>query len=237
MQHYGGDVFRDVRDVADDRFNDLPAPVPSAPRSSYGGGARSAAPTFCMSSFNNSAGACFASGLVRMAEGMKQIYEVAAGDFVMGENGPVRVECVVETRFALGQSVNLVDLGDGVLSTPWHPVRTLGGWAFPVDLQPMGFRQVPAVYSLLLAEGGVFTIGGWETVALGHGLEEGKAAHPFFGSRSRVEACLSLLPGRAAGHVVLTGYDCLDRSAAGLVCGLRVAQATEVAPQPQPLLA
>jgi hypothetical protein len=39
MQHYGGELFRDVRDAADDRFNELPAPTPSIPqgRPSWGG--------------------------------------------------------------------------------------------------------------------------------------------------------------------------------------------------------
>lgn len=234
MQHYGGAVFRDVRDVADDRFNELPAPKPSnVSRYGSSGGAPAAYSNFSMSNFNNSAGACFASGLVRLANGTKQVSEVVAGDIVWGDRGPVRVECVVETRFAPGQPVDLVDLGDGVLATPWHPVRSAGCWAFPVDLAPKAARHVPAVYSLLLAEGGVFTIGGWETVALGHGIEEEKAAHPFFGSRTTVEACLSLLPGRAAGQVVLTGYDCLDRNDEGLVCGLRVANtdSEDFAPQ------
>jgi hypothetical protein len=224
MQHYGGDVFREVRDTADDRFNELPAPVPSSPAydsHSYGG--RSAMSNFSMSNFNNAAGACFATGLVRMADGTKEISEVAAGDLVWGDDGPVRVECVVETRFTADQVVNVVDLGNGVLATPWHPVRAGGEWVFPIDLQPMATRHITAVYSLLLSDGGVFTIGGWETVALGHGLQEGKAAHAFFGSRSSVEACLRRFPGRAAGHVVLTGYDCLDRDASGLICALREA--------------
>merc|ERR1719424_1277243 len=188
MQHYGGDVFREVRDIADDRFNELPAPVPSSPQydtRSYGGGVSN----FSMSNFNNAAGACFATGLVRMADGTKEVSEVMAGDLVWGDHGPVQVACVVETRFAVDQVVNLVDLGNGVLATPWHPVRAGGEWVFPVELQQMTTRHVPAVYSLLLADGGVFTIGGWETVALGHGLE-GKASHAFFGSRSSVEACL-----------------------------------------------
>merc|ERR1719240_2387969 len=31
VQHYGGDVFREVRDFADDQFNELP-PIPTANR-------------------------------------------------------------------------------------------------------------------------------------------------------------------------------------------------------------
>jgi hypothetical protein len=221
IQHYGGDVFRDVRDIADDRFNELPAPKPSNNVSyhrSFGGGGAS----INMSNYNNCAGPCFATGLVLMADGsMKQVAEVVAGDLLWGDCGAVEVECVVETRFTASQAVNLVDLGNGVLVTPWHPVRA-GGWVFPVDLLPMAARHVPAVYSLLLKAGGVFTIGEWETVALGHGLEEGKAAHPFFGSRAKVEVSLAAIPGRSAGRVILTGYDCLDRGRDGLVSSLRV---------------
>merc|ERR1719353_1669044 len=88
MQHYGGDVFRDVRDVADDKFNELPAPVPSRPpaRQHAPGGFGGAAVPFnaapiSMAQFNNACGGCFASGRVLLATGeRREVSEVAKGD-------------------------------------------------------------------------------------------------------------------------------------------------------------
>merc|ERR1719506_166687 len=60
MQHYGGELFREVRDTADDRFNELPAPTPSidppVARSSYGGAAPTNYAPINMATFNNACG-------------------------------------------------------------------------------------------------------------------------------------------------------------------------------------
>jgi hypothetical protein len=224
MQHYGGELFRDVRDVADDRFNELPAPTPSVPLRSYGGNTVTAAMPINMATFNNAAGGCFAAGQVLLTTGERRdISEIAAGDRLVAGSDVVVVERVVETRFRGDQMAELVDLGDGVLATPWHPVRAAGGeWKFPADIKPTVSLQVPAVYCFFLETGGTFTIGGWEAVALGHELTGPVVSHPFFASRERVRTALDALPA-AKGRVILSAGDCLERDRQGLVCGFRAA--------------
>merc|ERR1719486_240914 len=59
MQHYGGELFRDVRDAADDRFNELPAPTPpyAQGRSSWSGNTPTPnAMPINMATFNNACG-------------------------------------------------------------------------------------------------------------------------------------------------------------------------------------
>jgi len=226
MQHYGGELFRDVRDVADDAFNELPAPTPSvnaraSATYSYGGAA-SSAPTFSMASFNNAAGGCFAAGLVLLATGERRaVSDIAPGDRLAAGSEVVVVDRVVETRFRDDQMAELVDLGDGVLATPWHPVRLANGeWKFPADLKPTIRRHVPAVYCFFLEQGGTYTIGEWEAVALGHELEGPVVSHPFFGSRARVAQSLDALPA-TNGRVILSAGNCLERDQDGLVCGFR----------------
>jgi hypothetical protein len=224
MQHYGGELFRDVRDVADDRFNELPAPTPSVPLRSLGGNTVTAAMPINMATFNNAAGGCFAAGQVLLTTGERRdISEIAAGDRLVAGSDVVVVERVVETRFRRDQMAELVDLGDGVLATPWHPVRAAGGeWKFPADIKPTVSLQVPAVYCFFLETGGTFTIGGWEAVALGHELTGPVVSHPFFASRERVRTALDALPA-AKGRVILSAGDCLERDRHGLVCGFRAA--------------
>jgi len=220
MQHYGGDLFRDVRDVADDSFNELPAPQPSVvhTRSSV-----SAAPTISMSAFNNAAGPCFATGLVLLATGeRREVAAIAPGDRLAAPGDEVvTVQRVVETRFAADQVAELVDLGAGVLVTPWHPVRGAdGSWSFPAELKPTVSVHVPAVYSFFLEEGGTYQVGEWDTVALGHGLTEPVVSHPFFADRARVAQALDALPA-TDGRVILDAGACLARDENGLVCGFR----------------
>jgi hypothetical protein len=233
MQHYGGELFREVRDVADDRFNELPAPTPSiVHRPSYVGGTMMSAPAAAapinMATFNNAAGGCFASGLVLLASGERRpVAEIAAGDRLAVGGGVVVVDRVVETRFSDEQTTDLVDLGDGVLATPWHPVRAAGGdWRFPADIKPTVSLHVPAVYCFFLEDGGSYTIGGWEAVALGHELQGPVVSHPFFASRERVAKSLDALP-TANGRVILRGGQCLERDSDGLVSGFRAPDCAE----------
>merc|ERR1711937_342972 len=235
MQHYGGELFRDVRDAADDRFNELPAPKPSIPdRGSFGryfgsaGNATTAATPINMATFNNASGGCFATGLVLLASGeRREVSEIVAGDRLAAGSEVVVVDRVVETRFGEDQMAELVDLGDGVLATPWHPVRLADAqWKFPADIKPTVSLHVPAVYCFFLESGGTFTIGGWEVVALGHELAGPVVSHPFFASRERVAKALDALP-TADGRVILRAGQCLERDQDGLVCGFRAPECLE----------
>lgn len=173
-----------------------------------------------MSRYLDRCGGCFASGDVVLADGgRKPIQDVQPGDRLKGGV----VKCVVEMRFPANQPCPTVDLGGGVVVTPWHPVRSQlrsPAWAFPSTLARTELRTVYAVYSLLLESGSAFTIGEWDAVALGHELHDPVAAHAFFGSRAAVEQSLAPMLGYARGRVVLRA-DCMVRSADNLVCGFR----------------
>merc|ERR1712046_368512 len=76
VQQYGGKLFQEIRDTADDIFNSLPAPKPSG-RPSYPGGRSSLSGAYVatpidMSAFNNAYGACFhGRSQVHLADGSK----------------------------------------------------------------------------------------------------------------------------------------------------------------------
>jgi hypothetical protein len=236
MQHYGGLLFQDIRDVADDRFNELPAPTPSVSHyggyggghtRAYGGTPANSAP-INMACFNNAAGGCFATGLVLLASGeRREVAEIAPGDRLAVGEEVVVVKSVVETRFRADQAAELVDLGDGVLATPWHPVRGADGkWQFPAEIKPTVSLHVPAVYCFFLKQGAAFTIGSWEAVALGHGLEGPVVSHPFFANRARIAEALDALPA-SDGRVILRAGSCLERDQDGLICGFRASDSHE----------
>jgi hypothetical protein len=123
------------------------------------------------------------------------------------------VVCILKTHCA-GGVTDLVELEGGLLVTPWHPIwheethatrndkaATAGskaGWVFPCEVAGATPRCCEAVYSFVLeyaqqegeqrrSAAAVMLINGVQCVTLGHGLREGKAFHPYFGTEAVIE--------------------------------------------------
>lgn len=191
VQVYGGDLFKSLRDGAEDVFLALPAPKPSRATSSTH-------TVSSMGSYYNSGAPCFAGECaIRLAGtrgGTKPLNCLARGDIVWTPHGAASVRCVVKTR-CQGGATMLCELGNGMLVTPFHPVKVGGKWVFPADVVQPSLRPCPAVYSVLLEKrsgiAGSFSINGIEAVALGHGITaDPVASHDYFGNFERVSADL-----------------------------------------------
>merc|ERR1712224_210154 len=143
-----------------------------------------------MRRFYNCGGGCFdGECAVAMADGsQKALNFVSKGDYVMTPTGNATVTCVVKT-FCTGGKTQLVELPEGLLATPWHPVRVTGTWHFPCDLANPSLRTCAAVYNLVL-EGNhpSMVVSGVECSVLGHGLEHPVVAHEFFGTNRILES-------------------------------------------------
>jgi len=229
LQHYGGKLFRALRDEVDDIFVQLPPPKPTFPitktfgRGSHNGGRgapRVSAPVSSMRVYHSSSNPCFdGECLVNMADGSKKSVKlIKKGDHVSGGNTDAEVLCVVKTTCD-GGKVSLVELEGGLLVTPYHPVRKEGKWHFPCTLGDVTERECPAVYSFVLQEHHVMEINGVDCVTLGHGFEEEVVRHSYFGT-SRVLEDLQRMPGWSEGLIELEA-GCVQRdSVSGLVVGL-----------------
>mmetsp|Transcript_140540 Transcript_140540/g.356722 ORF Transcript_140540/g.356722 Transcript_140540/m.356722 type:complete len:703 (-) Transcript_140540:261-2369(-) len=234
VQFYGSEVFMDVRDAADDVFIKLPAPTPSRrPATSAAAPAAAsaaAAPAVrvapvTMAAFYNPSSGCFDGACrVLLADGsLRRADEVRKGDLLAAAPGapeasPSEVLCSVRTVVP-GKRLALVELEGGLRITAHHPVFAGGAWQFPADLAEAEERPCEAVFTFFLKEGGSSAVvEGVPCVSLGHGLEEGAAAHPFLGSWRAVRDDLRRLPGYEAGSVDLAGMQRDPET--GLVCGL-----------------
>eukprot|EP00607_Mallomonas_marina_P008313 CAMPEP_0182417914 /NCGR_PEP_ID=MMETSP1167-20130531/2364_1 /TAXON_ID=2988 /ORGANISM="Mallomonas Sp, Strain CCMP3275" /LENGTH=867 /DNA_ID=CAMNT_0024591779 /DNA_START=120 /DNA_END=2723 /DNA_ORIENTATION=- len=215
VQHYGGSVFRDVRDYADEVFCRLPPP---------------GAAKVNMAQFNNRDNPCFHGDcLVRMSNGEeKRVREIEKGDRVYtGERDEIgEIECVLCTEVEGGE-MELIEIParcerereredetTPLIITPWHPVRINGKWQFPIQISAHTLKRRPceAVYSFVLckhpmrekekedmrerereSERGCrrsMVIGGYEVATLGHGLmKDETVSHEFFGTETVIE-CL-----------------------------------------------
>jgi hypothetical protein len=214
VQVYGGDLFKDVQDRADDVFNTLPPPAPS------GRGAATQRAPVNMQAFNDRNGGCV-HGLSKadMLWGeSRRVSELKKGDLLKGLDGETaEVLCVVETPG--GAAVKMVAMSDALLLTPHHPVRKGDdAWAFPADVGESIDLEADRLYSFVVHGSTAVSFGGIAVVALGHGIAEGVAAHPYFGT-SRVLRDLEKAPGFANGRVSLaSGWD-LRHPETGLVEG------------------
>ena len=198
VQHYGGELFQNLRDTADDIFCKLPPPVPSRGNQfsgSVGPGGRAAASNATtashidMSSYNNRGNPCFhGDSMVQLANGyFKPVRRIMKGDVVVNARGETsNVRCVVRT-LCKGGSHPLVKL-EGLLITDYHPVRFGGEWHFPVSLARSEVVPCDAIYSFVLDARHTMMIGGVECVCLGHDFKEAVVRHEFFGSPRVIEA-------------------------------------------------
>jgi hypothetical protein len=216
VQGYGGPLFQDVRDKSDDIFNTLPVPKPSIRRVSH-----VAAPS-SMAAYNCRYGGCIdGSCQVNLASGEAVfIRDLKSGDVVESLGGKsAEVVCLVRTPCRGGRAY-LVELPGGARLTPYHPVLHDGVWVFPVDLAEVTEQPCDSIYNLVLRGAPAIAVAGVPCVALGHGIEEGAAKHPYFGQQQAVED-VAKLPGFEDGLVQLSpGWEVRDQ-VTGLVCGMR----------------
>ena len=222
LEHYATSKFSLIRDASEAKFVELPPPKPS--RKVY-------KDVSSMRAYYCSSTPCFASGLVHMVDGTRaSIADVKVGDLLDSPNGPVRVRCVVETPIPSG-TTGLVDLGENVTVTPWHPVRPTGGgsgWKYPYELAAPQWLPCTSVFSLVL-EGGEssFRIGHHDAVSLGHGLKDPVAAHDYLGTE-RVLKDLSGMEGWAVGHVTLPVDPVLRDPLTSLILGFKTNTTAEI---------
>jgi hypothetical protein len=188
-----------------------------------------------MSKWNRVASGCWAgTARVVLAGGGKtvRIGRLRKGVRVMTPRGARRVVAVVRMPV---RRAEMCLVGDGLLITPWHPVRLQqgAGWNFPRDVKKRSVRYTGSVYSVLLerdedAEAHAIMVGGVWGVTLGHGLTEGDKrrdvrVHEFFGAYEKVSRSLATLPRRSGGLVL--GGGVTRNSETGLIDGFRSEQA------------
>lgn len=214
IQHYGGSVFGEVRDFADDQFNKLPPPKPSRTGGNYR--------AVNMAAYNNVRGGCVSGDAqVLMADGStRSANKISAGDSVACAGGKSAiVKCVVKTNSDASGKMPLVKLG-GMLITPWHPVRKNSNrrWFFPADLGAITNQECRAVYTFVLDSEHEMLINGYHYASLGHGKNDEVVRHPFWGNMEAVTGSLSDCKGWQSGFVEFSA-DNLLRTKDGIVAG------------------
>ena len=226
VQIYGGPLFKELQNLAEKAFCDLPPPTPSVaaqPKGYYGGPA-GGAPAYSspqsMAVFHNSGGGCFhGENRVLMADGSrKAIKEINPEDQVWTPEGPANVVCLV-TIGSKRPAQTMVQI-NSLCITPWHPIRLKAGgpWVFPADHYLFGERLIQTVYNFVLNRGHIVDVEGYECITLAHGFQEPVAKHDYFGT-SAVLNDLAKQPGYFQGRPVYQNLVAKKDSATGLIIG------------------
>lgn len=231
LQIYGGKLFEDFRDAADDVFLSLPPPTPTSHFStplgwrSSSSAHMSQAPSVNMRAFHCSGNPCFHGAcMVKMANGsLVQVQQIKKGDAVATPgNKSASVVCVVKT-VCLNGTTDLVRVGhSGLQITPWHPVKETAQdqWVFPASLGSVEILPCDAVYSFVLDSCHIMQIGEVNCVTLGHNFQGDIVGHPFFGTDAVIHSLKSHQNGQSwsKGVVEFVG-DCVVRNSNGLCIG------------------
>lgn len=203
VQSYGGNLYRELMQKANDIFNSLPPPKPSIKLSNT-------VQCQSMSYYNSSSNPCFAGDcLVSMSDAkLKKVEDIKKGDLIKTEFGEANVLCVLKTHCKNGEAdlMSIYTKNSIMRVTPLHPIKWEGKWVHPIDLIHSGLRATQpcsCVYSFLI--NGIdhtMIINGIVVITLAHGQTTGILDHWYYGTE-RVSEFLSECPGWNDGLVEL----------------------------------
>jgi Mg-chelatase subunit ChlD len=218
VQLFAGNLFNQIRTVADEAFCMLPAPKPSIKSYSVYSmgshyGARStptvSAPTN-MSSYYDRGGGCFdADGYVSMysenigdyylpVKSLKKGYEVKT--ILNGTITTTKIRCIIKSAVPNG-ILPMCKISD-MLITPWHPIISNGQWVFPINVAEEKQVHIDYIYNIVLESGHVLFINKCPVVSLGHDFTDPVVAHPYYGTQEIIKD-LSEFPGWDEGQIFL----------------------------------
>jgi len=192
VQHYGGKLFEKIRDVLDDSFVKMEPPVPT--RKSYTPLSVSATSNVSthvtMNDFYDNSGGCFDGNcLVTMADNStKFVKDVKKGDYVKTNDSSrkAKVVCVVKT--IVNSNVSLVEFQNGLLITPYHPVRINNEWKFPIDVHRPNIRYCHSYFTFVLSNSHVVLVNDIECITLAHGFKFNSVVeHAYYGTNKVIE--------------------------------------------------
>jgi len=181
LQHYGGQLFKELRSEIEDIFSQIPVPKPSLSSQSYTGN--------FSSSFYTASNPCIdGNGSVKLSNGGEKLVEnLQKGDTIINSDGNIStILCVLKTSVKNGNTS--LSIFNGVRVTPYHPIRINKKWNFPCKLKEPMHLHCDYVYSFVLDKHHIMTVNDIDTITLGHGFTyDPIIEHPFFGTNKVID--------------------------------------------------
>jgi uncharacterized protein YegL len=182
IQHYGGKLFKEMKDKIDDIYTNMPPPKPSNSFNENTSKTNVSTAQFTRM-FNNMNGGCFhpTSSVLMVGNTYKPIIDIVKGDQVLDSKGNITdVICLVKINCNEGKCT-MVKIDDLII-TPYHPIK-LDNWIFPKDLNiPLEF-ECNSVYNLVLKDNHTIVINNYIACTLAHNITDNDViTHEYFGT-------------------------------------------------------
>ena len=214
VQLFAGNLFNQIRVIADDAFCMLPPPKPSGQQQShtFRNGTTNAPTTTpsTMASYYYRGGSCFdADGNVSMfseniGEYFLPVKSLKKGlivkTLINGQIATSTVRCVIKSAVPNGV-LSMCKISE-MLITPWHPIISEGQWIFPINVAEETLVRIDYIYNIVLESGHVLFINNCPVVTLGHDFSEPIVAHQYYGSQEIIKD-LSEFAGWIDGLIIL----------------------------------
>ena len=174
VANFGGELFNQVADAADDIYNNMDPPQPSL-KPQQNRATTNVVQVQTKEEFadyyNNSycGGGCFVGdNLISMADGSKKtVASLRKGDMVATPAGCSKVRCVIKTLFRNGE-IKLCELENGLKVTPGHPVMYNNEWKYPRDIVSPQIYTYSCHYNLVLEKDHIAYVNDTPLILLGH---------------------------------------------------------------------
>lgn len=213
---FGGKIYKEVVDIASDIFDTLEAPEPSlivkydnlSNYRSINSNIQLPRRTRTLDQYNG--GVCFDQMCqITMADGNKKLLkDIVKGDsiktfdvFYINKKTESKVVCVLKTIISNGKT-NLVNFPSGLKITPWHPIKMLGGWDFPINYIEPKLQSCEAIITLVLSDNHVAFINDVPCITLGHNCNDKNLNHQYFGT-SKIINDLKIISGWENGYITI----------------------------------
>lgn len=183
LQLYSNQLLEINRTNLDQIFLSIPAPIPSAKRSSNSNKYTSVN----MSSYNNSNAPCFSGDCtVQTIDGFVKVKDIRVGDRILSSSKNfVEVTHIIKTTQQ--NSSKVIVFPDGLIITPGHPVFVDGEWILPENVcgtfEDSSYKR--DLYDFCVNVDHIININGIQCVTLGHNLTGNSLIeHEYLGSQN-----------------------------------------------------
>ena len=184
IQHYGGKLFKDMKDKIDDIYTNMPPPKPSNVFNEKTGITTATVSTAQFTRmFNNMSGGCFhpTTNVLMVGNKYKPINDVVKGDQVLDIKGNI-IDVICLVKINCNDKCTMVRIDDLII-TPYHPIKLDDKWVFPKDLNiPLEF-ECDYVYNLVLRNNHTIVVNNYIACTLAHNIIDNDVIkHEYFGT-------------------------------------------------------
>lgn len=208
---FGGEIFETIVDRASDIFDTLPPPEPSLinhTSSNYGYNSLTPTRATTLASYNDPNGGCMHSEcIVTLGNSFKKkIGNVEKNDILLtidinGNLSNAKVVCVIETQITNGLR-EMVNFENGLIITPWHPVKYNQNWVFPKEIYPTTMVSCNSMITLVMEKDHTIFVNDTPCITLGHNFKGKVIEHDYYGT-DKVINDLKSQYGWNFGHIII----------------------------------